>query len=140
MTSSVLCLDPKNHFWTCYSRCKFRCHDLNILGVKDPPALVPEDPPPPQDMHDFTIFDEMVNCSSTVKDIGVVLDDSMSTVPHITAVCKSAFFHLRNIFKIRKFLTTETTKTLLHAFVTSKIDYCNSLLYGAPKYLLHRLQ
>ena len=91
-------------------------------------------------MHDLTIFDETVNCSSTAKDIGVVLDDSMSMVPHITAVCKSAFFHLRNISKIRKFLTTETTKTLLHAFVTSKLDYCNSLLYGAPKYLLHRLQ
>ena len=66
----------------------------------------------------------------------------MSIVPpHIfTAVCKSAFFHLRNIPKIRKFLTTETTKALFHAFVTSKIDYCNSLLYGAPKYLLHRFQ
>jgi len=35
---------------------------------------------------------------------------------------------------------TETCKTLVHAFVTSEIDYCNFLLYGAPKYLLHRLQ
>ena len=75
----------------------------------------------------------------SAKDIGVVLDDSMSMVLYITAVCKSAFFPLRNINKIRKVLTTETTKTLLHAFVTSKIDYCNSLLYGAPKYLLRRL-
>ena len=91
-------------------------------------------------MHDLTIVDEKVNCSSTAKEIGVVLDDSMSMAPHITAVCKSAFFFLRNKSKIRKFLTTETTKTLLHAFVTSKIDYCNSLLNGAPKYLLQRLQ
>ena len=35
---------------------------------------------------------------------------------------------------------SETTKTLVHAFVTSKVDYCNSLLYGIPKYLLQRLQ
>ena len=96
---------------------------------------------PRPDMHDLTIVDGIVNCSSTAKDIGVVLDDSMSIVPHITPVCKSAFLHLRtDISKITKFFTTETTKTLLHAFVTSKIDYCNSLLYGAPKYLLHRLQ
>ena len=60
--------------------------------------------------------------------------------PHVTAVCKSAFFHLRNISKIRKFLNTETTKSLVHAFITSKVDYCNSLLYGVPKYLLLRLQ
>jgi len=65
-------------------------------------------------MHDLTFVEEMVNCSSTAKDIGVVqLDDSISMAPHITAACKSAFFHLRNISKIRKFLTTETTYMLL---------------------------
>ena len=95
---------------------------------------------------DLTIVDKtgdkMVNCSSTAKDIGVTLDNSLSMVPHITAVCKSAFFHLRNISKIRGFLNQnyETTKTLVHAFVTSKVDYCNSLLYCVPKYLLQRLQ
>ena len=57
-----------------------------------------------------------------------------------TAVCKSSFFHLRNIFKIRKFLSYDTCKTLIHAFVTARIDYCNSLLYGQPKCILKRLQ
>ena len=61
-------------------------------------------------------------------------------VPHITAVCKSAFFHLRNISKIRGFLNTETTNTPIHASVTSKVDYCNSLMYDVPKYLFQRLQ
>ena len=60
--------------------------------------------------------------------------------PHITAVCKFALLHLRNISMIWEFVTTDITKTLVHAFVTSKIDSCNSLLYGAPIYLLHRLQ
>ena len=82
----------------------------------------------------------MVNCSSTAKDIGVTLDNSLSMVPHITGVCKSAFFHLRNISKIREFLKTETTKTLVHAFVFSKVDYRNFLLYGVPKYLLQMFQ
>ena len=61
-------------------------------------------------------------------------------LPHVTAVCKSSFFHLRNIFKIRKFLSYDTCKTLIHAFVTARIDYCNSLLYGQPKCILKRLQ
>jgi len=48
-------------------------------------------------MHDLTIVDEIVNCSLTAKEIGVVLDDSMSMFPHITVACKSAFVHLCNI-------------------------------------------
>ena len=95
---------------------------------------------PRPNIGNLAIVDMMVNCSTKAKDIGVTLDNSLSMVPHITAVCKSAFFHLRNISKIRGFLNTETTKTLVHAFVTSKVDYCNSLLYGVPKYLLQRLQ
>ena len=64
----------------------------------------------------------------------------LSMLPHVTAVCKSSFFHLRNIFKIRKFLSYDICKTLIHAFVTARIDYCNSLLYGQPKCILKRLQ
>ena len=44
------------------------------------------------------------------------------------------------IARIRSYLTPETAKLLLHAFVTSKLDYCNSLLYGVPKYQILRLQ
>ena len=64
----------------------------------------------------LTIVDEVVTCSSTAKDTGVTLDNSLSMVPHITAMPKSTFFHLRNISKIRGFLNTETTKALMHAF------------------------
>ena len=65
---------------------------------------------------------------------------SLSFSSHITATCKTAVFHLRNILKTRNFLTVETTKTIIHAFVTSKLDYCNSLLYDQPKYMIKRLQ
>ena len=62
-------------------------------------------------------------------------------LPHVTAVCKSFFFfHLRNIFKIRKFLSYDVCKTLIHAFVTARIDYCNSLLHSQPQCILKRLQ
>ena len=58
----------------------------------------------------------------------------------VTAVCKSSFFHLRSIFKVRKFLSVYSTKTLVHAFITFKVDYCNSLHYGQPKCALRDLQ
>ena len=50
------------------------------------------------------------------------------------------FYHLRNIARIRKFISLKTTETLVHAFVNSKLDYCNSLTYDLPKYLLQKLQ
>ena len=59
---------------------------------------------------------------------------------HISDVCKSSFYHLRNISRIRRYLTSETTEMVVHAFVTSKLDYCNSLLYGLPKFLIAKLQ
>ena len=46
------------------------------------------------------------------------------------AVCKSAFFFLRNIAKIRKYISFTHDKILIHAFITSKLDYCNSLSPG----------
>ena len=59
---------------------------------------------------------------------------------HVSKVCSKAFGTLYKINKIREFLTEETTKTLILAFVSSHIDYCNSLLYGIPQYQMNRLQ
>ena len=50
------------------------------------------------------------------------------------------FYHLRNISYIRKRLSSITTEILVHAFVSSKLDYCNSLLYGLPNYQEKKLQ
>ena len=51
---------------------------------------------------------------------------------HIAKAYKAAFYHLHNIRRIRKFLTMESTKVLVHAFIMGRIDYCNSRLYGLP--------
>lgn len=56
------------------------------------------------------------------------------------SVCKSDFYHLRNISLIRKSLSTKATETLVHAFVISKLDHCNSPLHGVPKYVIKKLQ
>ena len=59
---------------------------------------------------------------------------------HVTNVCKSAYLELRRIGSIRHFLTVDAAKTLVCAFVLSKLDYCNSLLSGSPQYILDKLQ
>ena len=59
----------------------------------------------------------------------------MSMNVHVGKVCSKAFTGLYNY--VRKFLST---KTLVHAFVTSHLDYCNSLLYGIRQYQIKRRQ
>ena len=61
-------------------------------------------------------------------------------LPQVDSICKSAFFHLRNISRIRKYLSRTATERLIHAFVTFKLDSYNSLLYSLPKYCIQKLQ
>ena len=59
---------------------------------------------------------------------------------HVNNVCKSAFYHLCTTLHIRKYLSRQTTEILIHAFVTSKLDHCNSLLYNVLKNIIKMLQ
>ena len=95
---------------------------------------------PPPTFASLKIGSEVILPSVSARNVGVIFDNTMTMVPHINSTCKSAFYHLRNIARIRKFISLKTTETLVHAFVNSKLDYCNSLAYGLPKYLLQKLQ
>ncbi len=65
--------------------------------------------------------------SSTVKNLGVILDSNLSFENHISNVTKTAFFHLRNISKLWNMLSVSDAEKLVHAFMTSRLDYCNAL-------------
>ena len=73
-------------------------------------------------------------------DIGFTFDSHMNFDEHIKNICRVAFYHIKNIAKIRKFFSYDTVKTLMHGFVTSRIDSCNALLFGLPNLLIQRLQ
>lgn len=75
-----------------------------------------------------------------VKDLGAFFDNHMNMNSHVSHICSSASFALRNIGKIRKYLDRPTTERLVHAFVSSRLDSCNSLLFGLPLYQIERLQ
>lgn len=83
---------------------------------------------------------ETIYPSSHAGNLGVIFDDTMTMTRHVNSRCKSAYYQLRNIAKIRKYLSLQTAEIITHAFVTSKLDNCNSLLHGLPKYLIQKLQ
>ena len=78
--------------------------------------------------------------ASEVRNLGVIFDPSLSFQSHIKSVTKSAFHHLKNISRLRSSLSDSVTETLIHAFVTSRLDYCNGVLSGVPSKTLDRLQ
>ena len=80
---------------------------------------------------------EPVGC---VRNLGVHLDSSLNMNRHVSAVCSAAYLHIRNLGNIRHLLTQSVTEKLVHAFITARLDYCNSLLYGLPATLIQRLQ
>ena len=88
----------------------------------------------------FHVGDHLINPSVRVRNLGSVFDNSLSMDSHITQLCKTAFYHIHNIRKISTYLSRESLKTLVHAFVTFRLDYCNSLFYGLPKCHIRRLQ
>ena len=78
--------------------------------------------------------------SAAVKNLGSWFDSRLNMLTHINKTCSSAFYHLHNIRRIRKYLTRQSVESLMHAFVTSKIDYCNGLLCGLPSSHILKLQ
>ena len=86
------------------------------------------------------IGEESVSPVESCRNIGVTYDETLSFDEHIRSITKTAFWHLRNIYQIRHYLDTDSLLILVHAFITSKLDFCNSLLIGLPKCLLKRLQ
>ena len=95
-----------------------------LLGTKQQLAKV--------DINSITVGGSVVNTKPVVRNLGSWFDSQLSMSTHISKLCSSAFFDLHNISRIRKFLSPGETKSLVHAFVTSRVDYCNRLLYGLP--------
>ena len=87
----------------------------------------------------ISVGDKQVSLSSKVRDLGVVFDQHLTFHNHISGICKSTHFHLRSIRIIRNLLTFDATAQLIHALITTCVDYCNSILYNLPNNQIERL-
>ena len=113
---------------------------LKLNGDKSELLVLTARHRPPPLLDSIVIGADIIEASKSAKNIGVWLDNVLSMDVQINNICKTAFFHLRNIAKIRKFLSYRQCEVLIHAFISSKLDYCKALLSGLQKSQVKRLQ
>jgi len=75
-----------------------------------------------------------------VRNLGVIFDSNVTMEKQVNNICKTSFYYIRLLGKLRKFLNKDAATKVTHAFVTSRLDYCNSLLHGISKSLSDKLQ
>ncbi len=70
----------------------------------------------------------------------MLFDSNLSFDSHVSSICKTEFFHLKNISKLRPMLLMSNAEMLIHAIMTSRLDYCNALLGGCSARLINKLK
>ena len=88
----------------------------------------------------ITIVNAQIPFKQSVKNFGLTLDCHISTNAHVSNIARTCYFELRRLASIRGFPTSTGTATLVSAFVLSRIDYCNSLLFGSTHDMTSNLQ
>ena len=94
-------------------------------------------------LHDRTSFhvgDDLVQPASVVRDLGLYIDEALTMTDHINNLMRTCFGILRQLKTIRRCLPLETTKMLIHSFISSRVDYCNAAFAGLPASTLSRVQ
>ncbi len=82
----------------------------------------------------------VVSRSSAARNLGVTFDSSLSFTSHINSVCKISHYNIRDIYRIRHLLPKPVLIQLANALVSSRLDYCNSLLFGITNSNMQKLQ
>ena len=81
----------------------------------------------------ISVGKESISPSNQARNLGVIFDDTMSFSPHVNAIVKGAFYHVRNISKIRKYISKGTAEILIHSFISSKLDFLQLTTLWCPK-------
>ena len=134
LTHFEQCLETL-HSWFCHNGLVLNSDksDAIIFGTRQrlrnfqPPANI-------------NIANSIVPLSDKLTTLGVTLDTHLTFSPHISTVCKSAFYHIRAFRQIRAALTDDMAKAVGTSLVQSRLDYANSVLYGVAASHLNKLQ
>ena len=86
------------------------------------------------------VNDQCIRFVKDAKNLGVILDESLSFERQVQKVVQTCFFLIKKMAEIKSFLTYDELKTLICTWIFSTMDYCNSLYYGINKSLIKKLQ
>ena len=92
------------------------------------------------DIPALDVCGHLVTASRTAKNIGVVMDPHMHMDAHVTKICQSAYRQLYCIAKLRQYMDRISLECIVHAFITTRLDYCNAILSGANQNTKKKLQ
>ncbi len=70
----------------------------------------------------------------------MLFDSYLSFDSHVSSICKTNIFHLKNLSKLRLVLSMSNAEMLSNVFMTSRLDYCNALMGGCSARLVNKLQ
>ena len=134
LTQEVVCCLMQIDLWMASNRLKLNACKTQLLpiGTWQQLRLL--------DVKSIKINDDEIFFCSTARNLGVIFDTHLSMDAHVKSVSVECRLQLRQLRLIRKSLNESTLKTLVHAFIHSKVDYCSSLLYGISNRLISRLQ
>ena len=85
------------------------------------------------------VLSSRVKVQDTARDLGVVIDSQLSMSANVAAVCRSGYYQLRQLRKAVRSPSEDASKTLVQAFFSCRLDYCNSLFFGISEGLMNRL-
>ena len=88
----------------------------------------------------LSVGDAHVKRVDCVRNLGVLLDSTMSMKEHVAKVCQSCYFYISWVKRIRHILDLHTAKLIIQALVLSRLDYCNTLFLQLPDNTIKKLQ
>ena len=108
--------------WMSENKCKLNPDktEFRVFGAKDRYKWV-------SDLFPVNILGNCLSPTDVVRNLGVLFDAKFCFTNHVNSVIKSCFLSPRELHRIRRFLSVDTSVVITNALVSSRLDYCNSL-------------
>ena len=119
--------------WSIRNKLMFNDSKTEVIHVS---SKFKKSPPFPR----ISIGDLTIDISSSAKSLGVIIDQTLEMKDHVKGIVRAASFAIYKIGQLSKYLDRDSIERLVHAFVSSRLDSCNSLLYGLPANEIMKLQ
>jgi len=91
-------------------------------------------------VRDIPVLSLSIRVSDSARIVGVVVDSRLTMADHVSSLCRSVYYQLRQLRPVVRSITKDAATMVVQAFVSSRLDYCNSLLCGIAGNLLQKLQ